>query len=116
MILSLANGSTINTKNNLIATDKKIKKDAKQTNTTLLYKGPSVLNGEPILVFATFESKNKKTGNMVQISILCDNITPTEAIKSGQDESICGNCPHRHYTGGACYVNVGHAPLSIYRA
>ena len=64
-------------------------------------------------------SDNRKTGDMIQIWILVKSVSPTEAIKSGLDRLICGNCVHRgdgHGGERSCYVNVGQAPLGIWRA
>ena len=64
-------------------------------------------------------SDNRKTGDMVQIWILCKSVDPVEAIKTGLDRLICGSCVHRgDGTGGSrsCYVNAGQAPLGIWRA
>jgi hypothetical protein len=64
-------------------------------------------------------SDNRKTGDMVQVWILVKSVDPVEAIKTGLDRLICGNCVHRgDGTGGgrSCYVNVGQAPLGIWRA
>lgn len=82
----------------------------------VFYDGPSVLDGSPIAVIGTLETSNKKTGDMVQVWILRSDINPVEATKTGDDVSICGQCPHRHNTGGACYVNVGQAPNAVYKA
>ena len=40
-------------------------------------------------------SKNIKTGPMLQTIIIRSDIHPTEALKSGQDEKVCGDCIHR---------------------
>lgn len=85
-------------------------------NGVVLYNGPSVLDGKPIVVVATFKTANGKTGNMVQTWILREDINPVEASKQGADVSICGNCPHKQNTGGACYVNIGQAPNAVYKA
>jgi hypothetical protein len=68
-------------------------------------------------------SDNRKTGDMIQIWILVKSVSPTEAIRTGLDRLICGNCMHRgHEVDGrfgverSCYVNVGQAPLGIWRA
>jgi hypothetical protein len=63
-------------------------------------------------------SDNRKTGDMIQIWILCKAVDPVEAIKQGLDRLICGNCVHRGINGSgrSCYVNVGQAPLGIWRA
>ena len=82
----------------------------------LLYKGPSAINGEPIVCIATGThnpSKNKKTGAMVQIWILHAKYFPTIAVKKGEDEAICGDCKHRNKS---CYVNVFQAPTNIWRS
>lgn len=82
----------------------------------ILYKGPSVLDGSPIVVLAVVKSNNRKTGSMIQTHILRDDISPLDAIKNGQDSSICGNCPLRQGIGGACYVNVGQGPNSAWKS
>jgi hypothetical protein len=68
-------------------------------------------------------SDNRKTGDMIQVWILVKAVDPVEAIKSGLDRLICGSCVHRGHeengrfgVGRSCYVNVGQAPLGIYRA
>ena len=97
---------------------------------TILWKGPSRIDGKPIVVIGTESSDNRKTGNMAQIFILRADVSPTDAIASGADESICGDCKHRgewrtvkagpnkgkRKRARTCYVNVGHSPLAIYRA
>ena len=87
-------------------------------NGVVLYHGRSMLDGEDIVAIATLESANTKTGNMVQTWILRSDIPPMDAIRSGGDKSICGDCPQRGDgtgTGRNCYVNVGQAPASIWR-
>lgn len=81
-----------------------------------LYRGPSMLNGAPIVAIATLHSQNAKTGDMIQTWILHAEESPTDAVKSGADVAICGQCPHRHHTGGACYVIPFHGPSNVYRA
>ena len=88
-------------------------------NGIILYRGPSLLDGNPIVVIATglnSKSTNEKTGNMVQTWILREDVSPIDAVKSGADSSICGNCKHRWFSGGSCYVMVWQAPLSVYDA
>ena len=82
----------------------------------VIYKGPSLLDGEPIMVIATVKSTNRKTGNMVQTWILREDLSPVDASKQSADASICGDCKHRWSLGGACYVNIGQGPGSIWRA
>jgi hypothetical protein len=64
-------------------------------------------------------SDNRKTGDMIQVWILVKAVDPVQAIKEGLDRLICGSCVHRgngHGGGRSCYVNVGQAPLGIWRA
>lgn len=82
----------------------------------ILYEGPSMLDGAPIVVIATAGSDNAKTGPMVQTWILLRDNDPIEASQAVADGSICGDCPHRRSTGGACYVTLHQAPLSVWRA
>jgi hypothetical protein len=92
-----------------------------KANGIVLYEGPSMLDGAPIVVIATNiekASRNEKTGNMVQTWILRSDLSPVEAVKSGQDASICGACQHRgegNGKGRSCYVNVFQAPLNIWK-
>ena len=84
----------------------------------ILYSGPSVIDGQPIVVIATLKSNNRKTGDMIQIWIIREDIDPVLAITLGEDSSICGDCVHRGDDDRprTCYVNVGQAPLAVYRA
>lgn len=95
----------------------------KKKNTKLrgcvLYRGPSAIDGAPIVVVATFDSDNRKTGNMVQIWIQRSDVHPVAAIRSGADRAICGDCVHRGNGidggGRSCYVNVGQAPATVWQ-
>ena len=82
----------------------------------IIYKGPSLIDGSPIIAIATLNSSNSKTGAMVQTWIMRSDIEPHHAIKTGADISVCGDCPHRPANNGSCYVLTFQAPLSIYRA
>jgi len=84
----------------------------------VLWEGPSKLDGSPIVVIATMNSSNIKTGNMIQTWILRSDVNPVQAVNDGNDYSICGDCPHRKQADGtrSCYVNVGQAPNSVYKA
>jgi hypothetical protein len=56
---------------------------------------------------------------MIQVWILVRSMDPVQAIKEGLDRLICGSCVHRGNgdgSGRSCYVNVGQAPLGIWRA
>jgi hypothetical protein len=88
----------------------------KQPTGYVVYRGPSQLDGAPIVAITTMRSENHKTGNMVQTWILRDDLSPTEASKQSADASVCGYCKHRWSLGGACYVNIGQGPGSIWRA
>ena len=91
-------------------------------NGVILYEGPSQLDGQPIVVIATglrTGSTNVKTGAMVQTYILRSDIPPIDAVKSGDDASICGGCPHRGDgtgKGRSCYVTLMHGPRGVYAA
>lgn len=101
----------------LLATDHQVTPNKpKAPKGFILYQGPSMLDGEPIVVIATLETSNRKTGNMVQTWIIRSDMSPVEVSNQGLDESVCGGCPHRWSLGGACYVNIGQAPGAIYRA
>lgn len=80
-----------------------------------IYTGPSMIDGAPIVVLATLDSKNVKTGAMIQTFIMRSDIEPHIAAKTGEDSSVCGNCPRRHFLGGDCYVHPHQAALSAWR-
>lgn len=80
----------------------------------ILYEGPSMINGEPIIAIATglvSPSTNRKTGPMIQTWILAQGEAPHTAVKTGTDEAVCGDCPAR---GKWCYVTVFQGPRSIW--
>lgn len=84
-------------------------------NSAIIYRGPSLLDGAPIVAIATGldgKSANPKTGPLVNTWILRADMGPTEARMSGKDSSICGDCRHRI---GSCYVELYRAPLTIWR-
>lgn len=96
-------------------------KSKSKPNGRIIYRGASMLDGSPIVCIAIgFKagSANAKTGNMIQTYILRDDMTPIQAIRSGSDASICGDCIHRG-TGGkkrTCYVNIGQGVTVVYKA
>jgi len=57
---------------------------------------------------------------MIQIWILHRTINPLEAIRTGADAEICGDCVHRGNretgTKRRCYVQVDKAPNGIWKA
>jgi hypothetical protein len=82
----------------------------------ILYEGPSMIDAKPIVVIMTGTDRptqNKKTGPLVTTWTLRSDIPPTEAVKTGEDSSVCGSCVHR---GTSCYVLVHQAPSTIYKA
>ena len=89
----------------------------------IAYEGPSIIDGAPIVVIVNKidGSENAKTGAIVQSFIIRSDIAPTDALKTGDDASICGACVHRpllaRENGQApCYVNVGRSVRSVYDA
>jgi hypothetical protein len=81
----------------------------------VIYKGPSLLDGAPIVVIAVIGSGNTKTGDMVQTYILRSDTTPLDALNSGADESICGDCKSRPALGGDCYVRVEQGSTVVFK-
>ena len=92
----------------------------------IIYNGPSLIDGKPIVVIATYSNRNTKTGAVVQTYILRADLNPLEASKTGADASICGTCPLRgtpttdpkrkQAKGRRCYVNLGQGVLIVWRA
>ncbi|XAO54317.1 hypothetical protein [Yersinia phage vB_YenM_P778] len=113
-MLTLANGQTLSPNGTLLQS--KIKRQVKPKSGYILYQGPSVLDGAPIVVIATMSTTNEKTGNMVQTWIMRDDISPLEASAASLDSSVCGMCPHRTSLKGACYVTLHQAPLAVWKA
>ncbi len=88
----------------------------------VLYRGPSLLDGSPIVAIATTDSRNRKTGDMIQVWILAADMAPTDAVHAGLDAGVCGDCTLRGTTEGgrnrgrSCYVRVFHGPLAVWKA
>lgn len=97
-----------------------------KAQSSIIYRGPSLLDGKPIVVVAVISDRNRKTGDMLQTYILVDGAHPFDANKSGADYSICGNCPHRGVAHNqpdkklalkrTCYVNLGQGVLIVWKA
>ena len=85
------------------------------TTPIVLYLGPSMLDGTPIVCLATINSKNRKTGALVQTWIVRADVSPVAAYKAGADSAVCGQCPRRHSLGGDCYVMVANAPHAAWK-
>jgi hypothetical protein len=95
---------------------------ARRVKGVVLFEGPSQIDGQPIVAIATLKTKNEKTGNMVQTWIIRADCSPIEAINTGEDASVCGDCPLRgivadgRNVGRSCYVQVRNAPRAIWQA
>ena len=98
---------------------------ANANQTYIVYEGPSLYNGDPIVVLVQTGSTNRKTGDMVQSFIMRSDIDPVTASRTGKDSAICGDCPHmgKAHDGDSgqakdrtCYVLLAHAPLAKYKA
>jgi hypothetical protein len=86
----------------------------------VLWEGLSRLDGAPIVALASGlknRSANSKTGEMLQTWILRKDIKPSDALTTGEDASVCGDCIHRVVGGkGSCYVNVGWGVNQVWRS
>lgn len=91
-------------------------------NGMILWEGPSSVDGAPLVVVATglrVGSNNVKTGAMVQTYILRADVAPMDAVKTGEDASICGTCVHRGDgtgKGRSCYVTLFQGPRGVFAA
>src|SRR4051812_10734009 len=100
-------------------------KEGTMSNGVVIYRGASEIDGSPIMAIATgmqSKSVNPKLGpRMVQTWIIRADISPIEAVVTGEDFSICGNCTLRGAVNGrkvvnrTCYVPVYFAPLTIWK-
>jgi len=89
----------------------------KRASGYVLHRG--TVNGAPFVAIATAtgarRTHNRKTGDMVQVWFLLENVNPVDAVATGEDaRTICNGCPFA--AGKGCYVNVGQAPLSVWKA
>jgi hypothetical protein len=91
-------------------------------NSAIIYRGPSLLDGSPIIVIVSGIEKgsdNGKTGAMLQTFILRDDMSPIDAVRTGSDSAICGSCAHRGDAASdrkrSCYVTVMHAPHNTWK-
>ena len=92
----------------------------------IIYNGPSLLDGKPIVAIATYSDRNTKTGKVLQTYIIRSDISPLNASKSGADFSICGDCKFRgtpttdpdrkQAVKRDCYVNLGQGPTIVYKS
>jgi len=96
----------------------------------ILHRGQSEFDGSPYVVIMPLgKSGNIKTGKMLQTYIIRSHVHPVQAVRSGGDSAICGDCPMRGLVSfpartpkkkrqrhRACYVNVGQGPAMVYGA
>ena len=94
----------------------------------ILHRGRSDFDGSPYVVIMPLgKSGNIKTGRMLQTYIIRSHVHPVQAVRSGGDSAICGDCPMRGLVSfpartprkkrhRACYVNVGQGPAMVYGA
>jgi hypothetical protein len=100
-------------------------------NGFVLYRGPSEIDGSPIVCIATGledGGSNTKTGPMVQVYILRADMNPLQAVQTGDDKAICGTCIHRgriitdpktnlrKNVERSCYVTLMHGPRVVWDA
>ena len=94
-------------------------------NGIVIYRGPSELDGKPIIVIATGlakNSRNGKTGAAIQTWIMREDIKPTDAAHTGADASVCGDCRHKgkivdgKNIDRSCYVTLFQAPLNVWNS
>lgn len=82
----------------------------------IAYRGPSMLNGTPIVLVVIMHSHNDKTGDLAQTYILADNgDRPTLALRTGTDAAVCGDCKHRPVHAGTCYVVVRQGATRVWQ-
>ena len=90
-------------------------------NGIILFEGISAIDGKtPIVAIATGlknPSSNGKIGaRTIQVWYLLRDISPVDAVKTGEDHAVCGDCKHRPVNGGACYVITFQAPRAVWKA
>lgn len=92
---------------------------------SIIYSGPSLIDGSPIVCIAIIGSGNVKTGSMIQTYIIRSDMHPMDASKSGMDYAICGNCQHRGNATSdpakktavnrTCYVTLFQGPTTVFK-
>jgi hypothetical protein len=89
-----------------------------QPNGVIVYRGPSMLDGSPIVCIITGidkPSNNPKTGPMPQVWILPESVAPHIAVATRQDGGVCpATC--QQWQDGSCYVATFQGPRSVYEA
>lgn len=89
----------------------------------VIARGNSPIDGRPYVAVLVLKSRNRKTGDMPQVFILRADQHPLDALASGDDRTICGDCPHRpRYIPEldrmvrSCYVNIGKSVAAVWAA
>lgn len=93
-------------------------------NGLILWEGVSVIDGiTPVVAIATGIKRKTKNGKLskrgakvVQVWYLLQDVSPVDAVKTGEDVAVCGDCKHRPVNGGACYVITFQAPRAVWQA
>ena len=101
----------------------------KSVNAIKIWEGPSVLQPEKTVIVVVTglkkKSTNEKTDDMYHAWILLKDTPPHHAVKTGEDEAICGGCLLRPFLRELrlkaglkrpCYVKTFQAPLSVWKA
>ena len=88
--------------------------------TAVFYRGPSLLDGAPIVGLLSGldgQSTNAKTGPVCQSYILRADVSPMDALRAGDDVSICGDCKLRGVGGydRRCYVTTSYGPAQVWK-
>lgn len=85
-----------------------------------LWRGPSRLDGAPVVALLSHSTTNRKTGPMMQAWIMRADVDPRDAVTSGADASICGSCPfgpgRPEGTARSCYVRPSRGPAQVWHA
>ena len=89
----------------------------------VIARGLSPIDGAPFVAVLTLKSRNRKTGDMAQVFIIRPDLHPSEALATGADLTVCGNCPHRPRFDPevdrivrSCYVDVGKSVAAVWHA
>ena len=80
----------------------------------IIWEGKSRIDGASIVVIATIHSTNSKTGDAVQTTIIRSDVNPVTTRYTGEDYSVCGDCVHRHFKDGDCYVQLYQGPRAVF--
>lgn len=79
----------------------------------LLWEGPSRFTDETIRVFVRHPRaplRNPKLGDVCPVVIVPAATMPLQAVKTGADRAVCGDCRLRPSQDGGCYVRMFPGP------